>query len=74
MEMKKPTIKINERELNDLFHELGDEFIVINNPNYVYSKFDICPLAPKINQKRDKIVAVVQDMDGTRKSLPNAFD
>ena len=54
-----------------LLTELGDEFVVINNPGYIYSKFDICPVASKTTKNPDHLVAVVQDMDGTTTTTEN---
>ncbi|MDW7680842.1 MAG: hypothetical protein SCK70_09770 [bacterium] len=48
-----------------LIKEWGDDIVLIENPNYIYARYDICPLAPKIQNARDGIVAIVQDMDGT---------
>lgn len=56
---------LNSEQVKEIVPRLGEEFVLIENPNYIFSKFDICPLAPKIVEKRDRIVAVVQDMDGT---------
>ncbi len=62
---------ITAKEAVEWIKKLGDEFIVIHNPNYVYADFDICPLAPKIQTKRDRILAIVQDMDGTTTTTEN---
>ncbi len=64
-------IMTTKKQIPALLQQLGDEFVIINNPNYVYSKFDICPLAPKIEGKRDKIIGIVQDMDGTTTTTEN---
>jgi len=49
----------------DIFKRLGEEFAIVKNPSYVHPPFEFYPLAPKINQPREKIVGIVQDMDGT---------
>jgi len=54
-----------------LLSQLGDEFIAIKNPDYIYSRYDLCPLAPKITTNPDRLVAVVQDMDGTTTTTEN---
>ncbi|OQX86584.1 hypothetical protein B6D60_05935 [candidate division KSB1 bacterium 4484_87] len=56
---------LTSRRAAELIPHLGQEFVAIENPNYIFAGFDICPLAPKITDPRKKIVAVVQDMDGT---------
>lgn len=63
-------IKHND-EIYNALAKLGDEFVFINNPDYVHSKFDICPVAPKITNNPDEIVAIVQDMDGTTTTTEN---
>ncbi|NOZ62848.1 MAG: HAD family phosphatase [Calditrichaeota bacterium] len=52
-------------QASEFISQLGEEFVAIENPNYIFADFDICPLALKITEPRKKIVAVVQDMDGT---------
>jgi len=45
--------------------ERGGEYAVVRNPGYVFPSEEYCPLAPKIRGPVDRLVAVVQDMDGT---------
>ena len=49
----------------DIFKMLGDEFAIVENPNYIHPPFEFCPLTPKIHRVRDNIAGIVQDMDGT---------
>ena len=49
----------------------GQEYIAIQNPNYVFAEVDLCPLAPKITSPRKDILAIVQDMDGTTTTTEN---
>jgi beta-phosphoglucomutase-like phosphatase (HAD superfamily) len=49
----------------------GQEYIAIQNPNYVFAEVDLCPLAPRITTPRKKLLAIVQDMDGTTTTTEN---
>lgn len=49
----------------DIFRKLEKEFAIVKNPTYIHPPFEFYPLAPKINQPREKIIGIVQDMDGT---------
>ena len=49
----------------DIFKVLGDEFVIVENPNYIHPLFEFCPLTPKIHRIRGNIAGIVQDMDGT---------
>ncbi len=49
----------------DIFKGLGKEFAIVRNPTYIHPPFEFYPLAPKANQPREKIIGIVQDMDGT---------
>ncbi|MFZ5518803.1 MAG: hypothetical protein ACOY90_19390 [Candidatus Zhuqueibacterota bacterium] len=64
-------VNTNKQSVMALLSQLGDEFIAIKNPDYIYSRYDICPLAPKITTNQDRLVAVVQDMDGTTTTTEN---
>jgi beta-phosphoglucomutase-like phosphatase (HAD superfamily) len=48
-----------------LISRLGREFAVVRNPAYVHPAYEVYPLAPKITEPRQRIAAVVKDMDGT---------
>ncbi|MCR4439337.1 MAG: hypothetical protein QHJ34_08855 [bacterium] len=50
---------------------LGEEFLVIENPAYVFPDYEVVPLAPKIVAPRQELVAIVQDMDGTTTTTEN---
>ena len=43
----------------------GDEFAVVENPAYVFPRYDIYPLARKTTALTSGIVGAVMDMDGT---------
>lgn len=47
------------------------EFILIPNPDYIYAPYELCPMAAKITTPRERIKAIVQDMDGTTTSTEN---
>ena len=48
-----------------LISELGEEFAVIKNPDYVFPEFEICPLSQPSELPLKHLKAVVMDMDGT---------
>jgi phosphoglycolate phosphatase-like HAD superfamily hydrolase len=48
-----------------LIKESDDEYIIIQNPNFVHPEFDIVPLAQKQKKLFGNCAAVVMDMDGT---------
>jgi len=54
-----------QEEAVRLFKKLGKEYAVIKNPSYVYPDYEFYPLPPKIRTPREKLVAIVKDMDGT---------
>ncbi len=54
-----------------LFEPLGQELVVIENPAYVFPPYEVVPLAPKIRTPRERLVAIVQDMDGTTTTTEN---
>jgi len=56
---------INADRAVQLIQNLGQEFALIHNPDYVHPEYELYPLAPKITSPRDEISAVVMDMDGT---------
>lgn len=56
-------------ELPNVFKSIAsqtgaEEFAVVKNPNYIYSPFEVYPLAPKIKAV-EQLKAAVMDMDGT---------
>ena len=56
---------ISEKQAREIISELGDEFAVVKNPDYIHPSFELYPLAPKIVTPVDHLVAAVMDMDGT---------
>lgn len=62
--MKSESI-ISVSRAGQLYRQLGKEFIVIKNPEYIHPSFEICPLAPRITAPVPKLSAAVMDMDGT---------
>ncbi|MDZ7386822.1 MAG: HAD hydrolase-like protein [candidate division KSB1 bacterium] len=64
-------ITIHPSEAPTLLEPLGQEFAIIENPAYVFPPYDVVPLAPKILTPRERLVAVVQDMDGTTTTTEN---
>lgn len=50
---------------------LSEEFLVIENPSYVFPEYEVVPLAPRIATLRQELVAIVQDMDGTTTTTEN---
>jgi len=55
----------NTTSAYEIIRELGNEFAVIKNPDYIHPAYELYPLAPKITEPVDELVAVVMDMDGT---------
>jgi phosphoglycolate phosphatase-like HAD superfamily hydrolase len=55
----------NFEETKVLLNELGDEFTIVKNPEYIFSPFEIYPLAKKNLNQLESIEAIVMDMDGT---------
>ncbi|HEX2963162.1 MAG TPA: hypothetical protein VHO43_15290 [Ignavibacteriales bacterium] len=56
---------IDNKDTYELLESLGEEFAVVNNPDYVYPPFEIYPMAEKIKSVPGIIPAFVMDMDGT---------
>jgi beta-phosphoglucomutase-like phosphatase (HAD superfamily) len=48
-----------------LVSSLGEQYAIVENPSYVYSPYDIYPLAPPRQQLDDGLLGAVMDMDGT---------
>lgn len=55
---------IEKSEIPFLYKGMGEDFAMIENPGYIFPRFEIVPLAKK-SKKVEDIVAVVMDMDGT---------
>jgi len=55
----------NQKEAVGKLKELSDDFILIQNPDYVFPEFEVVPLAPKISAPLSEIKGAVMDMDGT---------
>ncbi|MGE5353779.1 MAG: hypothetical protein ACM3P0_16960 [Acidobacteriota bacterium] len=56
---------IDNKDAYELLESLGEEFAVVNNPDYVYPPFEIYPMAKKVKSVAGIIPAFVMDMDGT---------
>jgi len=56
---------INAEQAGERLTLQGHEYVVVRNPSYVFPAEEFCPLAPKITEPVDRLIAVVQDMDGT---------
>jgi len=56
---------ISKNEAKKLIADLSDEFVVINNPLYIYPDYEIYPLAKKVLKPVKHLSAAVMDMDGT---------
>jgi len=55
----------NQEEAVEKLKHLSDDFILIQNSDYVFPEFEVVPLAPKITAPLSDIVGAVMDMDGT---------
>ncbi len=55
---------IDKAEVPFLMNGLSDEFALIENPGYIFPKFEVVPLAKKTTSVSG-LEAVVMDMDGT---------
>lgn len=56
---------MNKRKVAVYLKKLGNDFSLIQNPNYIHPKFELVQLAPRIVSPRNDLIAVVMDMDGT---------
>lgn len=56
---------ISSNQASQIISDLGEEFAVVKNPDYVHPAFELYPLAPKILTPGQRLVAAVMDMDGT---------
>lgn len=57
-------ILINKSEASKFLDKLSDEFVLIENPDFVHPEYEIIPLAKKVYHP-EKLIAAVMDMDGT---------
>lgn len=70
MSEKKPTVRIDHREVPGVVRQLAaeggvTEFACVPNVDYVYSPHELYPLAPPARRPLKRIVAFATDMDGT---------
>ncbi|GAA4827044.1 hypothetical protein [Algivirga pacifica] len=56
---------IDQQQASTLFCELGEEFVKVPNPNYVFPPYEIYALAKSKKEGLSELKAVVMDMDGT---------
>jgi len=56
---------LTDKQASQMISQLGTEFAMVKNPDYIHPEFELYPLAPKIFHPVEKLVAVVMDMDGT---------
>ena len=56
---------ISKEEAITLLSQLGEEFALIPNPDYIHPRYEVVPLAPKLTAAAEPLVAIVMDMDGT---------
>jgi len=56
---------VNVARATEILKKSGNEFAVIKNPDYIHPAYELYPLAPKISEPVDALVAAVMDMDGT---------
>ena len=56
---------LTDRQAGKIISNLGCEFAVVKNPDYIYPSFELYPLIPKIFHPVEKLSAAVMDMDGT---------
>ncbi|MDZ7342056.1 MAG: hypothetical protein ONB27_11930 [candidate division KSB1 bacterium] len=56
---------INSNQASQIIAELGKDFAVVKNPDYIHPPFELYPLAAKILTPVPRLVAAVMDMDGT---------
>jgi len=56
---------LNNDEAADLLRKRGDEYVTIQNPDYIHPEIEICQMAPKVFSVEGNIPAFVMDMDGT---------
>jgi hypothetical protein len=65
MLMTKKNSLITKDDAARLIGDLGEDFALIPNAEYIHPRYEIVPLAPKRTTSAGPLVAVVMDMDGT---------
>ncbi|HOJ18179.1 MAG: hypothetical protein GX452_10385 [Ignavibacteriales bacterium] len=55
----------NHKTAVDKLSQLSDDFVLIQNPDYVFPEYEVTPLAPKLTAPLQGTIGVVMDMDGT---------
>src|SRR5512136_1933660 len=70
MDKKKPSSSVAPRDLPEVLRGLGEElgateFARVPNLDYIYSPFELYPLAPHVRPPLERIAAFAVDMDGT---------
>lgn len=53
------------KQASKIMSQLGSEFAIVKNPDYIHPAFEFYPLAPKIFHPVEQLCAAVMDMDGT---------
>lgn len=56
---------LHRSEASEMFNALGEEFVIVKNPDYIHPAYELYPLAPKIFSSPSALSAFVMDMDGT---------
>lgn len=56
---------LSAQEASSAVQDLGSEFALVKNPDYIHPAYECYVLAPKIFGPIDTLVAAVMDMDGT---------
>lgn len=63
--MHNPEKFLTDKQASQVITQLGTEFALVKNPDYIHPEFELYPLAPKIFHPIEKLSAAVMDMDGT---------
>jgi beta-phosphoglucomutase-like phosphatase (HAD superfamily) len=56
---------IKNTEAKKFFNQLGKDFAIINNPEFIFPNYELVPLAPINKAPLKGLKAIVMDMDGT---------
>ncbi len=59
---------INLEQTQKRLSDLGQQFVVIQNPSYLFPEYEVVPLSAISALPMDQLLAVVMDMDGTTTS------
>lgn len=59
---------VNLEEAHEFLADLGREFAVVYNPDYVHPQYEIYPIAQKVATPLNSISAILVDLDGTTTS------